>query len=143
MNSTTSYKTRQKDQVLECLIINKDRHITADEIMDSLNRTNRKVGKATVYRHLDRLVSEGTVRKYFVDEGKGSSYQYQYVDSADTCSHHYHLKCMDCGKLIHLDCKYLGEMDSHIKEKHDFYVDHIKTVLYGQCATCAENNQSK
>lgn len=143
MNSTVSYKTKQKDQILECLILNKERHITAEEMMESLHERNMRVGKATIYRYLDRLVSEGMVRKYFVDEGKSPSYQYQYVDRFETCSHHYHLKCLDCGRLIHLDCKYLGEMDSHIKEQHDFHVDHIKTVLYGQCGTCAEQKEGE
>ena len=138
MNSTISYRTKQKDQIMECLIQNKERHITADEILEGLNQQNMRVGKATIYRHLDRLVSQGTIRKYFVDDGKSSSYQYQYVGSGETCSHHYHLKCLDCGRLIHLDCKYLGGMDSHIKDRHDFHVDHIKTVLYGQCGSCAE-----
>ncbi|WP_419822000.1 Fur family transcriptional regulator [Anoxybacterium hadale] len=138
MNNTISYKTRQKDQVMEWLMQNKERHITADEIMEGLNQKSMRVGKATIYRHLDRLVSEGIIRKYFVDDGKSPSYQYQYVGSAETCSHHYHLKCLDCGRLIHLDCKYLWGMDSHIKDHHDFHVDHIKTVLYGQCGACAE-----
>jgi Fe2+ or Zn2+ uptake regulation protein len=28
-------------------------------------------------------------------------------------------------------------MESHIKDHHGFYIDQSKTVLYGQCGSCA------
>ena len=135
MNSATTYRTRQKERIMDCLILNKNRHITADEILDELKKEDAKVGKTTVYRYLDKLVSQGTVRKYFIEEGKGACYQ--YMEENLPCAEHYHLKCLECGKLIHLECDYLGDMDSHIRDRHGFYVDHCKTVLYGHCGNCA------
>lgn len=135
MRTATSYKTRQRDQILDCLIQNKDRHITADEIMSDLNKEKSLVGKTTVYRYLDKLVSQGCVRRYFIEGGKSACYQ--YMDQSGICSCHYHLKCVDCGQLFHMECDYLGDMDAHIKDQHDFHVDHSKTVLYGQCGDCA------
>lgn len=136
MSTATSYKTRQRDQILNCLIKNKDRHITAEEIMLALNEEIPRVGKTTVYRYLDKLVSQGMVRRYFIEGGKSACYQ--YMEQNGVCGRHFHLKCVDCGRLFHLKCDYLGEMDSHIREHHNFHVDHFKTVLYGQCGTCAE-----
>lgn len=135
MKTTTSYRTRQRDQILDCLIRNKDRHITADEIMSELNKEKSPVGKTTVYRYLDRLVSRGCVRRYFIEGGKSACYQ--YMEQNSVCSKHFHLKCVECGQLFHLECDYMGEMDSHIRDHHDFCVDHSKTVLYGQCGGCA------
>jgi Fur family ferric uptake transcriptional regulator len=133
--STASYRTKQKDQILDCLIRNKDRHITADEIILALNKEKPLVGKTTVYRYLDTLVSQGTVRRYFIEGGTSSCYQ--YMESDGMCRSHFHLKCVDCGRLFHTECEYLGNVDSHIREHHDFRVDHTKTVLYGQCGSCA------
>jgi len=135
MNTANSYKTRQRDQILDCLIKNKDHHITADEIISDLNKEKPLVGKATVYRYLDKLVSQDCVRRYFIEGGKSACYQ--YIEQAGVCNKHFHLKCVDCGQLFHLECDYMGEMDSHIKDHHDFKVDHSKTVLYGQCGNCA------
>lgn len=136
MTTSTSYKTKQKDRILTCLIQNKDRHLTVDEIRFALNGEEPMVGKTTIYRYLDKLVSQGIVRKYFIEEGKSACYQ--YMDQNDLCKEHYHLKCVDCGRLLHLECDYLEEMDSHIREHHNFQVDHSKTVLYGQCDSCAK-----
>ncbi len=135
MNSATSYKTKQKDRILECLINNKDRHMTADEILAALNRESPLVGKTTIYRHLDKLVSQGAVRRYFIEGGKSACYQ--YMEQNGVCKKHFHLKCVGCGQLFHLECDYLGEMDSHIRSHHGFYIDQSKTVLYGQCGSCA------
>lgn len=135
MDTATSYKTKQRDQILDCLIKNKDRHITADEIRTVLNKDQTLVGKTTVYRFLDKLVSQGIVRRYFVEGGKSACYQ--YMERNGVCNKHFHLKCVACGQLFHLECDYLGELDSHIREYHDFCVDNSKTVLYGQCGSCA------
>ena len=135
MDTFTSYKTKQRDQILDCLIQNKNRHVTADEILLCLNKEKTLVGKTTVYRYLDKLVSQGLVRKYFIEEGKSACYQ--YMEHGAGCNEHFHLKCTGCGQLIHLECEYLDEMDSHIKDHHGFTVDHSKTVLYGQCGLCA------
>lgn len=136
METSSSYKTRQRDQILDCLIQNRDRHITADEILAKLSEENAAVGKTTIYRYLDKLVSQGAVRKYFIEEGKSACYQYMGEDPV--CNEHFHLKCIGCGKLIHLECHYMGNLDSHIREHHDFAVDHSKTVLYGKCGDCAK-----
>ena len=135
MSTTTSYKTKQRDQILDCLIQNKERHVTADEILAALHGENALVGKTTIYRYLDKLVSQGIVRRYFIEGGKSACYQ--YMEQNPNCIEHYHLKCTDCGRLVHLECDYLGKMDSHIRDQHDFLVDHSKTVLYGKCGSCA------
>jgi len=134
MNTTTSYKTKQRHQILECLIKNKERHITADEIRIALSEEKSLVGKTTVYRYLDKLVSQGIVRKYIVEGGKSACYQ--YMERNNVCNKHFHLKCVNCGQLFHLECDYLDELDAHIKDHHDFQVDNSKTVLYGQCGSC-------
>ena len=134
MNTSTTYKTKQRELILNCLLKNKDKHVTADEIMEYLSKAEAPVGKTTIYRYLDKLVSQGQVRKYFIPEGGSACYQ--YVDDDQRCHHHFHLKCIDCGKLIHTDCEHLAGLDQHILSHHDFVVDHSKTVLYGQCKSC-------
>lgn len=138
MSAATTYKTKQKDLILNCLIQNKDKHVTVDEIIFSLRKAKDAVGKTTVYRYLDKLVSQGTVRKYFIEEGAGACYQ--YIDTLNQCHEHFHLKCVDCGELIHLECRYLDQMYAHVLSNHNFHIDQSKTVLYGKCKGCSEKN---
>ena len=133
-----SYNTRQRTQVLDCLVNNKAKHMTADEISGWLKDNDIVVGKTTVYRTLEKLVSEGKARKYISEEGKSACFQ--YVDKEGHCEEHFHLKCTECGKLIHVQCDYLAELEQHVFQHHKFEVDNTKTVLYGVCEECRGND---
>lgn len=134
VKESKSYKTRQREQILNCLTENKTKHMTADDIVSWLKERKAEVGKATVYRALDKLIEEGKARKYISEEGKSACYQ--YVDDKGECHMHFHLKCVECGKLIHLECDYLSDLEQHILKHHKFVVDNTKTVLYGVCEDC-------
>ena len=53
------YKTRQRALILQFLSDNRERHLSVDEVFDYLRAQQSPVGKSTVYRCLDRLVSQG------------------------------------------------------------------------------------
>ena len=129
------YNTRQKESILEYLRANSQRHVSVGDILEHLKETGREVGTTTVYRYLDRLTKSGEVRKYVIDEVSGACYQ--YVEDADDCREHFHLKCTRCGRLIHVDCGHLREVGEHILAHHRFLVDRSKTVFYGICESCA------
>lgn len=129
-----SYNTKQKEILLKFLHENSSEHITVQEICNFMNNAGTPMGTATVYRQLDKLVEQGFVRKYVLDGRSGACYQYTGNDNK--CFEHYHLKCISCGKLIHLDCHFLNEINSHIFQNHGFIVDSSKTVFYGQCVEC-------
>mgnify|MGYP000986790659 CR=1 FL=1 len=134
MAKETTYRTKQKEYILNFLEKNQDQHLTADAILEYLKQNNTPVGKSTVYRYLDVLVNQGVVRKYIVEEGKSACYQ--YVEDSDDCKEHFHLKCNECGKLLHVECDHLSGIDGHILEHHKFKVDNSKTVFYGVCGDC-------
>lgn len=132
------YKTKQKEILLDYLTENKDIHLTAGEIVAHLREIGHPLGISTVYRRLDKLVASGLVRKYIVDEN--SSACYQYIGGSGECCEHFHLKCNNCGKLIHMDCSLLRQISSHMEQKHGFVIDNTKTLLYGVCSECRMNN---
>lgn len=134
MENKKGYKTKQKELIVKCLIENKEKHIKAEEIVFYLKKNGTQVGKTTVYRHLDKLVEEGKVRKYFIEEGKGACYQYSELENE--CYESFHMKCTKCGNLIHLSCDYLNEISKHVKNSHNFSIDNYKTVFYGKCGNC-------
>ena len=133
VNFVTGYKTRQGELILEYLKTSEKPHLTAGDIAAHL-RESGAVGVATVYRQLDKMVEAGLVRKYSLDGGAC----YQYVGEGGGCREHFHLKCLGCGALIHVDCEFLGGLAPHILEHHGFQVDNRRTVMYGLCKECRE-----
>lgn len=128
------YKTRQRAVIEQALKKNGDRHITVEELSEQLLQSGEAVGRTTVYRSLERLVEEGKAQKY---TAIGESACYQYISGGECCEH-FHLKCVSCGKLIHIECRRLAALSEHIAAEHGFKVDMLKTVLYGLCEECAK-----
>jgi Fur family ferric uptake transcriptional regulator len=133
------YKTRQRAVILELLKVHIGEHLTADEIATLLERYGRPVGKATVYRCLERLIAQGSVKKYQFGEGKSACFEYQ----SGIQPPHYHLKCAHCGALTHLECGYLDKLPEHVYKEHGFELDAAQIVLVGCCAQCAEKRRTQ
>lgn len=131
------YKTKQKDTILNYMTEHKDFHVTVNTLSDYLDEQGTPVGTATIYRHLEKLVEQGLVRKYTVDSGTGACFQ--YVPPDKKCHEHYHLKCEKCGCLIHLECSFMKELSEHIFSDHGFEIDPLRTVFYGVCRDCLRN----
>ena len=130
-----TYKTKQKQIILEFMSQNSDRLLTCDEIVDMLKSTGTPVGKATLYRFLDALVSSGDARKLSDNNKRGAAYQ--LIDKNLNCDCHMHLKCTQCGELHHLGCDFMHTVGEHIMEHHQFIIDNRKTVIYGVCNKCS------
>ena len=139
MDLQINYKTKQRELVLSCLAETNGRHFTADDIAEMLDKKGTHVGKTTVYRHLDRFLSEGIIRKYTLGDKNCACYQY----SDGTKCEHFHLKCIKCSKLIHADCDFLDKLSSHVEVHHDFVIDGSRTVFYGLCSDCRDTDYSE
>ena len=134
--SKVKYNTKQKNLIYDYLASNRDKLLSCDEISDALKISGTPVGKATLYRFLDSLVSSGDARK-IVDDGKKSA-AYQLLDKEMNCHGHMHLKCIGCGALTHLGCDFMNTVGQHILEHHQFRIDNSKTLIYGLCSECSE-----
>lgn len=127
------YHTKQKEVILEQLKLTKSHHVTVDDLYSLLQSNGLDVGKTTVYRQLEKLVQQGFVRKYNIENERCC---YQYVGENQACSEHFHLKCICCGRLIHVNCNMLKNVSQHMLAEHDFMIDSSKTVFYGKCDAC-------
>ena len=134
MERSSRYQTRQGELILDYLASLSGDHVTAAGIAGHFERQKPSIGKTTVYRHLEKLTSEGQVRRYFLDGGNSACYQ--YVNSNGACKTHFHLKCESCGELFHLNCDLLDDVAGHVQKKHRFVINPLKTVFYGTCKQC-------
>lgn len=137
MQRKGGYQTKQKALILAYLETHPERHVTAAELLHALTENGTPMGAATIYRQLEKLEQEGLVRRYSLDDRGSACWQYGGEEArAGTCHSHFHLKCTECGTLIHLDCEHLHEIAHHVENDHGFCIDPSRTVFYGICESC-------
>ena len=124
-----NYRTKQRDSIMDYFARHPDACLSAKDIIEN---PEIAVGEATVFRCLAHLTAEGRLKKY-VGAGGGALYQYQ---AEEDCKGHFHLKCLQCGEIVHLDCHMMQDVGAHIAAHHDFEVDVSRTVIYGVCRAC-------
>ena len=133
-NEKNIYKTSQSEILLGFLRAHPDEEFSTEEITSAL--AGQAIGKSTVYRLISKLCEHGEILRTRGENGK--KILYRYIDKAHDCDGHFHLKCRDCGKLIHLDCELMDELKNHIAGEHGFRLDAKSTVINGVCAECEE-----
>ena len=130
----STYNTSGKKALVRFLAAHDDRQFTVEELFAALTAEEIRIGKSSLYRLLERLCAEGAVRKFKQEQSDASLFQ--YIGSDAECAHHLHLKCSECGKLVHLHCDMSAELVEHIFHDHGFSIDRKRSVLYGICREC-------
>lgn len=125
-----TYNTEQRRLILACLRKNCFRPVTAAE----LARETGGMSRSTLYRQLERLSDEHIIIRSVQENGRKYTYQLAQCD----CAEHYHLKCVSCGKMIHLDKTTSELMQAKLLE-NNFDIDERSTVLIGKCGECKKN----
>jgi Fur family ferric uptake transcriptional regulator len=129
-----SYNTQQRKLILDYMASLGGGHVTVNQMVRHFENEEAAIGQTTIYRHLEKLANDGKIRKYILSGGKSACYQ--YIEGGKKCRGHFHLKCEQCGDLIHLDCGLLDKIQRHLFKKHDFQINMLKTVFYGTCKKC-------
>ena len=138
MNSRPKYKTKHKEVLTEYFAKLPGVHITANDVCEYFKKLGTPIGQATVYRQLENLVDEGIINKYILDANSPACFEYTGEgchEGKETC---FHCKCEKCGKLIHMHCDELNEIQKHLMEEHNFRLDPLRTVFYGLCEECGK-----
>ena len=136
------YATEQKKILIDFLREYRESSFSVEEIVAELQKIDgEKVpATSTVYRLITKLVEEGTVRRFV--KGHSRQFLYQIVDR-EHCRSHLHLRCMDCGKLFHLNEKLSDEVLDVIRATSNFSVNEEETVLLGACSDCSRSHSRK
>lgn len=129
-----SYKTVQKEMIVDFFKSNPNQHLTIKEVERYLNSKQQNVGLTTIYRCVDKLVKENVLKKYIVDNNSSACFAYQNESCHE--KEHYHLKCDVCNTLYHLDCEVITSFQQHMLEHHGFEINPHRTVYYGTCKNC-------
>jgi Fur family ferric uptake transcriptional regulator len=122
--------TEQREIVLNILIHAED-HLTAEEVYNEIKSENgaSNIGIATVYRALSFLEEVDLITSInFGTDGK------KYESNAK--SHHDHLICTECGKIIEFLDEEIEKRQDRIAKKNKFKITSHSMQLYGLCSDC-------
>ncbi len=108
--------------------------ISVADIEKYLKTEGIKVNTTTVYRYLDKLCAEHIVIKY--PDLNSDKAVFQFAGEEKKCTEHLHLKCIRCGKVVHLDCDFMDEFKEHLYKDHGFRRIAAGRYVYGICQDC-------
>jgi Fur family transcriptional regulator, ferric uptake regulator len=105
------------------------RQLTAAELYRQLRAAKPSLGRATVFRTLERLVEAGVARRLELD---GHVYAYVACDP----THRHHLSCSTCGRVEEIPESWVRSIADRASRHLDFEIDDARLDFYGRCAEC-------
>jgi Fur family ferric uptake transcriptional regulator len=105
-------------------------HISIEELLAEVRAQDPRVGYATVYRTLKLLTECGVANERRFGDGLA---RYELADEA---SHHDHLICLDCGKIVEFEEPRIEKLQDEVGKHHGFELRSHKHELYGICPDC-------
>lgn len=124
------YKTKQRNYLIDFLKKFSDRQFSVEEITENL--VSQNISKSAIYRNINDMVSEGIINRFTISGNRKFLYQYS---GGGECEGHFHLKCTECDKFIHVD-EDISEKINAIINKNEFKVNKQRTIIYGICKSC-------
>ena len=112
-------------------LINIDGHVSADELVEIVHRSDPGVGRMTVYRTLELLTELGLIRPVY--QGSAAAH-YVLMDDG----HHHHLICSRCNRVIEFDQCVLREIEQSVSTHYHFEIQGHLLEIYGRCQDCRE-----
>ena len=106
---------------------------SAQELYDRVRKKHAYIGRATVFRSLDRLVSAGLAQRL---ERPGHVSAYVWCEPG----HHHHLICTTCRTVEDLGEESVGPLVESIARQRGFRVDHATLDFYGECRSCSSRH---
>ena len=119
--------TRQRLEVLAELARERD-DVTAQSLWRRLRERDSRTGLATVYRTLALLSEKGVIDSL---SHHGTELCYRLC----TDSHHHHLLCTNCHRVVEIEQCIDGWIDE-VTSRHGFVVTDHRVEISGVCADC-------
>jgi Fur family ferric uptake transcriptional regulator len=121
--------TPERHSVLD-LILSREGHFDADELLRFLRRRSKRVSRATLYRTLDHLREAGLVKVHRFGRGH-ALYERIYGRR-----HHDHLVCNGCGRVIEFVDEEIERRQREVCLQHRFRPTTHVMQIFGLCRDC-------
>ncbi|MFZ5351122.1 MAG: Fur family transcriptional regulator [Bacillota bacterium] len=123
--------TAQRKSVVDIILENEGKHLSAEEIYDLVKIKSPDIGLATVYRTMQILDEIGLVYKHNFDDGRS---RYEVTSNED--HQHHHLVCTKCGKVIEVEEDLLEQLENQVENKYGFTITNHIVKFLGYCERC-------
>ena len=113
--------------VVHRALLELDRHVTADELLEAVTDRLPSVSLPTIYATLELLEELNMVRRV---QRAGTT-----LFDPRTESHH-HLVCTTCGSVEDLDFDLDGAGLERAAARHGFAHERVEALVHGRCRAC-------
>ena len=123
------------DRLIELASLGAD--FTVEDLWQKLRQAEPRIGRATVYRAVEKLVDRGLLARIEFADG---THHYRVCGGSE---HHHHLTCRSCGRVVQVhDCR-LDDWARDVADGHGFSDVEHHAELLGVCAACASAEQQQ
>jgi Fur family ferric uptake transcriptional regulator len=103
---------------------------SAEDLLKRLRRANPRIGRATVYRSIEKLVRMRVLDRIQFSDG---THSFRLCENEH---HHHHLACTKCHRVVELDFCLEPEQITAIGRKESFEIGDHSITLFGLCKAC-------
>jgi len=121
--------TSPRIKILQMFENSLQRHLSADEIYNSLVEAGEDIGLATVYRVLSQFEAAGLITRHNFEMGNS-------VFELNQGKHHDHMVCQKCGKVAEFVDDLIEARQSAIAKSANFHMTDHALIIYGICKSC-------
>ncbi len=104
---------------------------TIDDLWQELREGEPRLGRATVYRSVEKLVNVGILDRIEFADG---THHYRVCGG----SHHHHLTCTQCHCVVEVDVCLPVEQLTAIGQQTNFAIEGHSLTLFGRCEHCRD-----
>ncbi|HIQ48492.1 MAG TPA: transcriptional repressor [Aquifex aeolicus] len=113
------------------IIADYKKHFEIEELVNWIStRSDKKVSRSTVYRTVKLLEEFGAIKEVIKKNNKTI---YEFVVGR---SHHDHLVCTECGKIIEFVNEDIETLQDEICRQYGFKPIHHRLEIFGLCEEC-------
>lgn len=102
---------------------------TTDDLWHELRQVEPRLGRATVFRSVEKLVSMGLLNRVEFADGT-----HHYRICGD--NHHHHLTCTQCHRVVDVDICLPVDQFAAIGDQTNFEIEGHSLTLFGRCESC-------
>lgn len=127
--------TAQRDLIVMEVFSAPHTHFSAEDLLTTARKKDPSISRATVYRTLSLLLESNMLEE--LDIGKG----HKYYEPMFGVSHHDHLICIDCEKIVEFESPEIEGLQDKIIKQHGFKgVSHTHKI-FGYCSECKKKER--
>lgn len=123
----------QREYVLKVLF-ECDNHLNAEDIVTAIKQNYKlNIGIATVYRILNLLEEMKIINGISISGNDSKVYELNLI------SHHDHIICLECKKIVEFYDDELEKIQESIAKENGFALESHDMMLYGICSECQKD----